>query len=126
MIALKNVAEAIVSYAIYRSAGNRAVYHGPEHTDLVTDELILVGNDPVKNNDSFGNRRSSFKLLRSTDVAGTDGISTLTRDAKVEILTSLPVGMANAEIDELFARAAEAAKSTAVTENLAQLGQVQQ
>lgn len=125
MLPLKNVAAATVNYTLYRTAGNRAEFHGPAHSDTNTDVVILVGNDPTKSGDSFGNRRSSCKILRSADVSATDGVSTLTRDAKIDIQSSIPVGMTESEINELFARAAEAVILSEIATDLARTGKVQ-
>jgi len=102
-IALKNVAAEAQAYDAYRTEGNRTSYIGVSHTDSVKDLLTVTSNAPKRSSASYGNRRSSFNLIRSVSVPNPAGGSDI-KDAKIELVVSLPVGTLAAEVQELFTR----------------------
>lgn len=102
-ITLKDKSAADVVYNAHRVTGDRANYIGPEHSDTSNDTLILSSSSPKRTSMSYGNRRSTFKVIRTITVATPDG-ATESKDAKIEVSVSLPVGMTNDDLDELQAR----------------------
>lgn len=122
---LKNAAGTDVNYDIHRSEGNRAEYRGPDHTDMSGDVLILSASEPKRTKDSHGNRRSSVKVIRSFTIVDTDCKTSEHRDAKIEILTSIPVGSTAEAIGELFARGADLLLTPELANELAIKGKTQ-
>ena len=102
-ITLKDEAAADKVYNLFRMQGDRAEYIGPDMSDSSSDMLILSSATPKRTSASFGNRRSTFKVIRTVTVATPDG-GTESKDAKIEISVSLPVGMDPADLEELHAR----------------------
>lgn len=104
---LKNEAGNAVPYTLYRVDNQRAVYHGEGHSDLVNDSVLLTATEPKKTRDSNGNRRSVTKVIQTVTVENPSCDTPQSKDAKIEILTSIPVGASTAQIGELLARGAE-------------------
>lgn len=102
-ITLKDAANTDVDYGQFRVVGDRVEYIGASHNDITKDWLSVSSQSPKRNATSYGNRRSTFKVVRSVSVATPNG-GTEIKDARIEISVSLPVGMTQADIDELQAR----------------------
>lgn len=109
-ISLKNAANAAVIYNPLRSEGSKTLYIGVSHSDIAKDQLSLSTTAPKRSASSYGNRRATFNVVRTVTV-GTPVGTTESKDAKLELNSSLPVGMSDAEVDELFARAVSLAKA---------------
>lgn len=109
-INLKNAANAAVIYNPLRSEGSKTLYIGVSHSDIAKDQLSLSTTAPKRSASSYGNRRATFNVVRTVTV-GTPVGTTESKDAKLELNSSLPVGMSDAEVDELFARAVSLAKA---------------
>lgn len=109
-ISLKNAANAAVVYNPLRSEGSKTLYIGVSHSDIAKDQLSLSTTAPKRSANSYGNRRATFNVVRTVTV-GTPMGATESKDAKLELNSSLPVGMSDAEVDELFARAVSLAKA---------------
>lgn len=124
MITLKNNAGIDVIYSLIRYAGDTATYIGPEKSDVTTDTLLLTSKAPSRTAVSFGNRRSSLNIQRSTSVA-TPLEANESKVAKIEFLSSIPAGMTEAQFLELVARAKSALDQPAVIKALFTTGQIQ-
>lgn len=122
---LKDSADQAVSYNLYRSEGARAVYHGPIHNDLKTDEVIIQATEPKKTSQSFGNRRSVAKLIRTTLADIPNSSDEQTRDMKAELSVSLPVGAQESDIAELVAGIRALVNTDEIMVELAQSGKIQ-
>lgn len=90
-----------VVYNAIRTEGPRTSYIGANHSDITKDMLVVTSNNPKRVGDSYGNRRTSFNLVRSSAV-GTPSGSEEVKDAKVELLISVPVGTSDALLDEML------------------------
>lgn len=101
-ITTQDAASASVTFDAYRQEGNRAVYIGPNHTDLLKQQMILTSASPKQTKDSFGNRRSALNAIRTVSVQNPNGDST-SKDMKLETLASIPVGATLAEFKDLVA-----------------------
>jgi hypothetical protein len=116
----KNAANAV--YSAYRTEGNRSVYIGGSHSDKMKDQVVISSSTPKRSASSYGNRRSSLNLVRSVTVDTPDG-GTETKDAKIELVISLPVGITASDVDELFARIVSVPEAN--FDSFALLGQTQ-
>lgn len=123
-LVLKNAAAQDTAYGMFRVDNNRSVFHGPEHTDLKKDQLILTSQEPTGTSDSYGNRRASVRILRTTD-AQTPKDVTAKRDIRGEISFSIPVGSVGSDIEEVLARLVALASNPDIVTELAQKGKVQ-
>lgn len=103
-LALKDKAAAAVLYNALKTVNDTTTYVGAAHSDLSKDQVTVTSVSPKRTAKSFGNRRSSVNVVRTT-VIGTPDNLTERKDAKIEIVSSIPVGMPVAEQEELFARA---------------------
>lgn len=92
---------ATETYSLYRTEGTRAVHTGPNHSDLKSDMAIVSSTNPKGNGTTYGNRRSSVNYVRSITVPTPDGGSS-SKDAKVELVCSLPAGASTADISALY------------------------
>lgn len=99
-ITLKDVALADKVYQPFRTNGDRSEYIGPNHSDVTKDWASLMSTAPKKTAATFGNRRSTFKVVRTVTVSTPDG-GTEQKDARIEISVSLPVGTSTSDLDEL-------------------------
>lgn len=102
----KNAADVI--YSFFRQTGSRTTLIGPDHSDASKDMLVVNQRDPVPQKNEQGYRRTEAEFQRTTVVA--EPIGNVKKLARVSISSSLPVGMPDVEIEELFARACEVAK----------------
>nr|APG77251.1 hypothetical protein [Wenling levi-like virus 2] len=102
----KDFSNAVVSYSMFRLDGNRAVYIGPAHSDLVKDQVILNSTAPKQSAQSYGNRRGGLNIVQTIKVATPQSAATISRDMKLEALASVPVGATYDEFKELVARMA--------------------
>ncbi len=78
------------------NTSNAATYTGPAHTLAVKDTLTLRTTAPKPTKDFAGVGRQSAKFARTVTLAGG-----ATAEAIVEVTTSLPVGMAEADVDSI-------------------------
>lgn len=111
-------------YQIFRHGGNKAEYIGPVHTDANKDILVLQSAQPKVTSTSYGVRRSSLNLIQSTQVAVPHVGTNETRDLKIEIKTSLPVGVDDSSFDALYDRFLEIASDKAVFKEIITSGRI--
>lgn len=123
-ITLQNAASADVVYNLNRTAADQATYNGPEQTDIVTDKLLLSSKAPSRSAMTFGNRRSSLNIQRSTDVE-TPTQMTEHKVAKIEIVSSIPAGMSESAFNEMAARAKSALSDPSLVKAIFVTGQIQ-
>jgi len=121
-ITLKDRLDADKAYSQFRIVGDRTEYIGPDHSDVTKDHLILSSVSPKRTATTYGNRRSTFKVVRSISVATPDG-GTEQKDARIEIAVSLPVGLSTDDLDELQSRALSL--PDAIFDSFLQTGQTQ-
>ena len=117
MLNTKNLAGTAVTYSRYRSAGNRTEYVGPANSDLTKDQIILQSTAPKTQGENRGNRRSSVNVVSGVSVLNTKGVSVV-RDAKLELLASVPAGMTEGDFKELCARQAALLADPTFVKNL--------
>lgn len=86
-------------YELFRQEGDRATYVAPDNTDLHKSTLVVQSVAPKRNGDSYGNRRTTLNLLEAQSVVDAANV-TVTRDLKVALTTSIPVGVTLAEMKE--------------------------
>jgi hypothetical protein len=79
------------AYVTHRTDGSKTVLHGPDHTDLSKDLLVISAPDVKRRADSYGNRKVVLTMIRSLTVATPDG-ETAVKDQRVRIESSIPVG----------------------------------
>lgn len=103
-VTLKDVATADKVYQSFRTNGDRSEYIGPDHSDVTKDWVSISSSNPKRTSATFGNRRSTFKVVRTVTVSTPDG-STEQKDARIEISISLPVGTSASDLGELQSRA---------------------
>lgn len=94
-------------YTAIRQNGNRAEYISGTHDDLNKDTAIVTSQAPKRQGNSLGVRRASVNFVRSVPVPTVAGDATEKKDAKIEIVSSFPVGMADTEFDEFCVNAKE-------------------
>lgn len=123
-ISTQDEAGAAVSYSMFRSEGNRAVYIGPAHSDLSKDQIILQSVSPKQSGGTYGNRRSSLNYNVTVTTANPDGTSSA-KDAKVEIVVSLPAGISDAAVKEAFARVGTIALNDTLVLTMFKQGQIE-
>lgn len=123
-ITTQNEAAANVVYTMFRSEGNRAVYVGPAHSDLNRDQMILNSVSPKQTKDAYGNRRSSLNYNMTVTTTNPDGTSSA-KDAKVEIVVSLPAGVSDTSVKEMFARVGNIAINDTLVLALFKQGQIE-
>lgn len=102
-LSTKDKAAAVVTYNALRSEGDRTTYIGASHSDIVKDQLVVSSIAPKRTAASFGNRRSTVNLLRGVSVT-TPGGATESKDLKVELNVSIPVGVSDDAVSEALAR----------------------
>lgn len=125
MINTKDAADAAVAYQPLRTEGSRAFYIGVSHSDVAKDLLTANSNAPKRSANSYGNRRASLNLVRTIVVNTPDG-ETETKDMKFELVTSVPVGASDAQVEECRARLAEILANPALIKDIAVVGKTQQ
>jgi hypothetical protein len=86
------------TYDRYSEFENRSIYVGANHSADSRDTITLYRTFPTKNGNFNGVQKSAIKLSKDHEVTGADGVATLTAPAIVEISTSFPVGMTEAEM----------------------------
>lgn len=124
-ITLKDNAKADAVYNQYRLAGTRATYIGATHDDLKKDMLVITTADPKSTEKSRGNRRGSANLVRTVVTPGVSAdVKDVLKDAKVEIVTSFPAGMSDADRNELAARIASLMSDAALVKQLFVVGKI--
>lgn len=107
MLTLKNAAGTAVEYHfVAHQAGMSTSYIGPDHSDLLADSITLTTAAPARKGNDYGNRRSRANLQRAVTVTSPSSIEVV-KNAKLELLASVPVGMTQAQFTELCARQAE-------------------
>nr|UJQ85928.1 MAG: hypothetical protein 2 [Leviviridae sp.] len=85
-------------FSEFRHNGNRCEYISDTHSDVLKDTLVLTSASPKQTMDSYGNRRSSANLIKTVPVVAPDG-ETVRKDMKLEVLSSVPVGVAFTEFE---------------------------
>lgn len=88
-----------VNTKAYNHNGNtadQATYTGPANTLTTKDMLILKTTAPKPTKDFDGVARRNAKFTRTVTLANGK-----TAEAKMEVISSLPVGMAEADVDSL-------------------------
>lgn len=123
-ITLNDAAASAVVYTPLRTEGFRTSYIGPQHTDMHKDMVIANSASPKRNGNSFGNRRSNFNYITAVEVPTANG-ETETKDMKVEIVTSVPVGTSEAEVNEALARVSSFLADSATAKQLFVVGKSQ-
>lgn len=124
MITTKNVSAADVSFAQYRVNGDTAIFIGPASTDVVNDMLMIKSVAPKRGNGSYGNRKSSLNLIRSTTVKDLQD-NDVVRDRKLEVTSSLPVGAKLADLIEDAHELGTLLQDPTFVENLFLLGKIE-
>lgn len=87
------------TYSLYSAGPNLVAYAGPNHTASVKDKLSLGRTDAKPTSVFSGVVRSDGKLTRTLTLTGA---LTSTGEAILEIKTSIPVGVASADVDTLL------------------------
>lgn len=105
MLNLKNKAGTAVVYNFVTHGGSSTTYIGPEHSDLLADSITLTSASPARKGNDYGNRRSRSNLQRAVKVASPTAVDVV-KNAKLELLASVPVGMTDIQFEELCARQA--------------------
>lgn len=123
-ITLQNHAGTNVVYNLNRTVADQAAYNGPQQTDVTTDKLLLSSKAPSRSAMTFGNRRSSLNIQRSTEVE-TPTESSEQKVAKIEVLSSIPAGMSETDFNELAARASSALANPVLIKAIFTTGQIQ-
>nr|APG77291.1 hypothetical protein [Wenzhou levi-like virus 6] len=122
-ISTKNAANVAVVYNPYRIEGNRAIYIGAAHSDLIKDQIILTSASPKQTPTSYGNRRTSLNVVNTISV-DTPQASAVGRDMKLEALASVPTGATLGEFKELAARLAFLLQQDDFVQSLYMTGQI--
>lgn len=117
-----NLASAI--YTRYRTTGNKAVYIGPGHSDVNKRELVISSVSPKATSTSYGNRRSEASFI-DTQVVESPDTTTLRRDLKVGVVTSIPVGSDYVEFEARCAELAALLTDATILKNLFVDGQIE-
>lgn len=102
-VTTKDSAAVVVLYNALRSEGDRTTYIGSGHSDIVKDQMVVSSIAPKRTATSFGNRRSTVNLLRGVSVATPAGAAE-SKDLKVELNVSIPVGVSDNAVSEALAR----------------------
>ena len=123
-LTLENAAGSPVAYTLFRFSGNRSTLVGPDSTDLITDEIQINSEGPARTAASFGNRRTSVNLLRSSTVPVPDE-TTVSKTVKLELVSSLPAGLSDSAVDEMIARMSSLLGNPTVLKQIIVTGQVQ-
>jgi len=80
------------SYSFYEIVdGNKAVFHGPNHTDTNRQTLELIRTEPKRSGDDYGVRRGYIRVTEAvskTDAAGVSRMGQVTSNASI----NWPVG----------------------------------
>nr|UJQ85033.1 MAG: hypothetical protein 2 [Leviviridae sp.] len=121
---LKNAADAAVVYTRYRFEGNKAVYIGPAHSDLIKDQISLGSTSPKQTKETYGTRRSTINVIRSIEVGAPNVADNVVRDMKLEALASVPNGATFSEFSEHVARLVAALSDPSVCEELFLVGKI--
>lgn len=103
-IKTKNADGTAKVYDTFRVSGNRAEYISGEHSDLKKDKCIVSSNSGGVTKTSLGNRKSSINFVKTNDVENRLNEKELA-DAKIEIVTSFPAGLTDAQVSDLIANA---------------------
>jgi len=112
------------TYDIFRHGGNKAEYLGPNHTDSNKEILVLQSAQPRVTPTSYGTRRSSLNFIQSLEVAVPHVSENETRDGKLEIKSSLPVGIADVDFDALYDQLFEMVANKALFKSIIQSGRI--
>lgn len=114
-----------VVYNLYAQNGLRAEYIGPNHSDVNKDLLILTTSQPSRSSANNGARRGSMTFVRTVDVPSICDPTCIGRqDQSIKIMTSIPVGMADADFVAGLAVAADFAAATDLVRKVATKGQL--
>lgn len=102
---LADAAGTVVNYDFHRHTSSAVVYIGANHTDLLEDSVTISSVAPTRKATDYGNRRSRSNLQVGIEVAGPT-VAAMHKNAKLELIASVPVGMTLAQFKELAARQA--------------------
>jgi hypothetical protein len=89
-------------YSRFEEYQNRSVYIHSGHSLEARDTLSFYRTFPKVSGNFKGMAKSAVKFSQDVEVAGVDGVSTLTSPIIVEVSFSVPVGATQAE--QLIAR----------------------
>lgn len=115
---------ATTLYTTYRHGGNKAEYLGMRHTDVLKDVLVLQSAQPRVTPTSYGNRRSSLNFIQTVAVDVPHTSDKDSRDAKIEIKSSFPVGLSDAEFDLIYNQLKEMVDDKAVFKSIILTGRI--
>lgn len=115
---------AEITYSRYRIEGMGATYIAPTHSDIDKDQLDLTSRKTGASATSHGNRRSTVKLVDTVSVAVPNSPAMVSKDAKIEVNVSIPVGTSVAELRELAARIGSFITNDTYLESLCTNGQI--
>lgn len=86
------------SFTRYEEFQNRSTYIGADHTPDVRNVLGFYRTFPTKNGNFKGTSKSAVKFTQDVQVAGADGVSTLTAPIILDLSFSVPVGASTADL----------------------------
>jgi hypothetical protein len=124
MLSTVDFSAAAVDYTRFRVDGNKGTFIGPSHSDITKDMIILTSASPKQNNQSYGNRRSSLNCVSTEQVAIPNTADLVRRDMKIEVLSSIPVGVSYDSFKERVARVRGLLSNEAFVQNLFLTGQL--
>jgi len=124
-LTLKNAAGEAVTYDFLNNTANSTSYIGTEHSDLQADLIVLTSVNPTRRATDYGNRRGKSNLQRGI-VAETPIGDSVVKNAKLEVSSSVPVGMPFAEFKEFCARQAAFLMNDEYCEHLFMQGRTEQ
>lgn len=100
-----STAALVISYDRFMTYLNRSEYHSSEHTNSMRDILNFY-RSPIKSSGNFrGTCKTAMKLTVDQVVPGVDVETSLIRPAIIEIGSSMPIGMTDAQVVALCMRA---------------------
>lgn len=111
-------------YNIFRVTNDRASYIGPVHSDLLKQQLLLTSIAPKQLKDSYGNRRSTLNSVSTVSVLNPAG-ETVSKDMKLELTASIPVGATFAQFKEHLAAIADLANDDAMMNSFFLTGKIE-
>nr|APG77126.1 hypothetical protein [Beihai levi-like virus 33] len=115
-----------VVYEPYRIEGNRAEYIGPKHSDVDKEMMVITSAAPKRTASSYGNRRSQVNVIHTVEVETPENAGKVQRDAKIEALASVPVGMTFEEFKDLGHALANVLMNETYLEEIFVAGKIQQ
>ena len=115
-------------YKIYRHSGNKAEYLAGTSTDIQKRMLLLTSNPPKSTQANSGVRRSHANFVESVnvpiDLCNPGTSDCMAMDAKLELVSSLPVGTPEADVDRLIANLTALCANTALLKSIITDGKI--